>query len=358
MSVAEAVIPNPRTRVAAIQAALLSRPTTEVPLAATRWWAVGGAFLVVFAILALLPSRSAIPPLVESDYCYQLIAAERMSAGLGPTSLQPVAPLQPWEWQYDWGFLTQWPVGYPLMVWAVRQTTGVGTIAACQWISVAMCALALVGWFTWVKRAVPRGICGTLLSAVAAACSVSAAMLINPSTDAILVAVLPFTLLGTVLAVERIALLRGADGLGITSYRAATHSAVAPIAVIPTSMPGRGSNTPAPLEGMRGVARPLEVPLRASGALRTARPEPKDVSELAEELETSVVTSRTSVRPSGSLRGGSAVAEHLSTATGEPWEESWSTYTTVAPISPAKTSVRGGFPAMQTAPPNPRRPVQ
>ncbi|MCH8148894.1 MAG: hypothetical protein IH987_13095 [Planctomycetes bacterium] len=154
-----------------------------------------------FALLAALPHRTQIPPRVSSDYCYQLLAANRLYEGLGLTSLQPIAPLQPWEWQYDWGFLTQWPAGYSLLVWGVRRVTGASALESLRWISVASCALALVGWFVWVKRMSPRGVAGTLLAAVAAGCSVTVSFLIDPTTDAVVVALLPYALLLTCTAV-------------------------------------------------------------------------------------------------------------------------------------------------------------
>ena len=162
-----------------------------------RWFAVAVAVVVVAMCLALLPHRTTIPPLVESDYCYLLTAADRLYEGLGLTATQPVAPLQPWDWQYDWGFLTQWPIGYPLLIWMVRATSGLTSVQACQWISVAACALAVVGWFVWVRRCVPSGVTGVLLAAVAAGCAAPLAFLMNPSTDIVLIALLPFVLLFT-----------------------------------------------------------------------------------------------------------------------------------------------------------------
>lgn len=147
------------------------------------------------SLLATLPGRQGIPPLVQSDYCYILLAADRLYHGLGLTSLQPVAPLQPWDWEYDWGFLTQWPMGYPLLVCGVRIALGLDAVQACQWINVAACALGFVGWFLWIKSCVPRGITGTLLSAVAAGCAFRLELLLDVSTDVLLVAMLPFVLL-------------------------------------------------------------------------------------------------------------------------------------------------------------------
>lgn len=160
-----------------------------------RWFAA--AVVLVSLLLFVLPGRGQIPPLVGSDYCYQLVAADRMYNGLGPTAPLPVAPLQPWEWQADWVYLTQWPLGYPLLICAVRWLSGVTTIQACQWISLVACAVALVGWFGWVRRLVPHGITGTLLAAITAGCSVSTALFVNPSTDVLLIAFLPFVMLLT-----------------------------------------------------------------------------------------------------------------------------------------------------------------
>ena len=153
------------------------------------------AVTLVASVLALLPGRSAIPPLVESDYCYLLTAADRLYEGHGLTATPPIAPLQPWEWRQDWAFLTQWPMGYPLLVCVVRWVFGLETLQACQWIAVLACATALVSWFVWVKACVPHGITGVMLATVAAGCAASTADLLNPSTDIILVALLPIVLM-------------------------------------------------------------------------------------------------------------------------------------------------------------------
>jgi hypothetical protein len=145
--------------------------------------------------LLCLPGRASLPPLIESDYCYLLTAADRMCAGFGPTAPLPVAPGQPWAWKADWGFLTQWPVGYPALVCGVRTLLGVDSIGAVRWINLAACVLAACGWFLVVKRTMPNGLAGTLASAVAAASSLTIAQLLNPSTDVILIAAMPFVLL-------------------------------------------------------------------------------------------------------------------------------------------------------------------
>ncbi len=167
-----------------------------------HWAVVPAGVVAVVCVLAFLPSRTLIPPLVQSDYCYMLLAADRLYDGLGVTSLQPVAPLQPWAWQYDWGFLTQWPIGYPLLVCAVRLAFGLPTLAACQWISIAACAIGFVGWLSWIKSCVPRGATGVLLAAVAAGCTQTVGLLINPSTDVVLIALMPFALSFAVRAVR------------------------------------------------------------------------------------------------------------------------------------------------------------
>lgn len=149
---------------------------------------------VVAVGLAFLPGRGAIPPLIESDYCYLLTAANRLAEGKGLSATPPVAPFQPWEWQSDWAFLTQWPPGYPLCIYALRRL-GLTTLPATAAINILACAAALVGWFAWTWRGSPAGITRVLLAGLAAGSSVSVASLINPSTDIIVTAALPWILL-------------------------------------------------------------------------------------------------------------------------------------------------------------------
>jgi hypothetical protein len=165
------------------------------------------AVLAVAIALWLLPGRPSIAPRVESDYCYQLIAADRLHAGRGLTSLQPSAPRQPWKWSYDFGFLTQWPPGYALLVAGLRAATGASTIQACQWIGILACSAACVGWFVFLRRALcipsrDAGLPGTLLAAAAAGCAVPFSFLVDPFTDACVVAILPFLLISVLGAVE------------------------------------------------------------------------------------------------------------------------------------------------------------
>ncbi len=163
-------------------------------------WAVA-AFSILATVLSLLPGRASIAPLVESDYCYLLTAADMLVDGFGPVAPVPVAPSQPWSWQADWVFLTKWPVGYPLLVAGTRSVFGITSIAACRLISTMACAAALVGWFLWIKRLVPTGVTGVLVAAVGAGCAVSTASLINPSTDLLVGALLPYALLLALAAV-------------------------------------------------------------------------------------------------------------------------------------------------------------
>ena len=165
--------------------------------ASVRWAWVLLAIVAAALVLAFLPGRTRIPPLIGSDYCYLLIAADRMYEGLGLTAPLPVAPFQQWTWHTDWSFLTRWPIGYPILICGLRWLFGLSSILACQWISTAACATALVGWYVWIRRCVPPGVTAVPLAAVAAGCSVSTSLLINPSTDAVLVALLPFVLLFT-----------------------------------------------------------------------------------------------------------------------------------------------------------------
>ncbi len=173
-----------------------------------RWGFLALGVTVVALGLAVLPGRTAIAPLVESDYCYMLTAVDRLYDDLGLTATQPVAPMQAWEWRYDWGFLTQWPIGYPLLICGLRFVFGLTSIQACQWIGVVACALAVVGWFEWIRRSVPGGVTGLLLAAAAAGCSAPLACLMNPSTDILLIALLPFVLLFTLRGIRR----SGLDG--------------------------------------------------------------------------------------------------------------------------------------------------
>jgi len=162
-----------------------------------RWPVVSALTIAATAIFAWISWRAAIPPLVESDYCYLLVAADRFLAGQGLTTTPPVAPFQPWEWQADWAFLTKWPCGFPLLIAAIRWVSGMSSIEACRLLSALACGAGVVGWFLWIRRCVPRGLCGVLLGVVAAGCAMTPALLIHPTTDVIVVAAVPFVCLLT-----------------------------------------------------------------------------------------------------------------------------------------------------------------
>ena len=147
------------------------------------------------AALSCLVIALDIPPLVESDYCYLLLAADRWIQGLGFTSLQPVAPFQPWEWRYEWGFLTQWPVGYPALLVGLHSLLGLGPLAGARIVAVAAAAAGFVGWVRLFRRVVPHGGTSWLLAVVAALSGVRPEWLVNPSTDALLAAAIPYLLM-------------------------------------------------------------------------------------------------------------------------------------------------------------------
>lgn len=154
--------------------------------------------LIAIGVLALSIAWSVpanIPPLIESDYAYLLTAADRWYAGLGPTTTPPVAPHQPWEWHADWTFLTKWPVGYPAILVALRCLLGVSTVQACHIVAWIAAAAALVGWYLWLRGLAARSVSGPILAAVGAASALTTSFFVNPSTDLILIATLPYVLL-------------------------------------------------------------------------------------------------------------------------------------------------------------------
>ena len=126
------------------------------------------AVIALVLILYALPGRERIAPRIQADNNYLYLAADRLHDGLGPTAIVPPAPNQPWEWRTDWALLTQWPLGYPLLLCGVRMLIGCGTVQAGQWIAIVSCAIALIGWFAWIRTVLPRGFASTLLATVAA----------------------------------------------------------------------------------------------------------------------------------------------------------------------------------------------
>jgi hypothetical protein len=161
------------------------------------------AILAVAAALAMLPTRDRIPPLIAADNAYLFTAADRLYAGHGLTSTPPLAALQPWEWSADWAWLTQWPMGLPLLLCLIRALTGFDSVQAGQWLALLSCSLAMVGWYAWMRSTLPRGAAAVLVSLVAAAGSVSVAALVTPATDTLVVGLLPWLLLAAQRILER-----------------------------------------------------------------------------------------------------------------------------------------------------------
>lgn len=159
---------------------------------------------LIGSVFYFVPGRAVMPPLVESDYAYQLIAAKRFAAGEGLNSLQPVAPGQPWTLRYDFGFLTQWPLGYPMLIGTLSALTGATVIECARGVALVAISAALAGWFLLARCLLPVGVTRNLVALLAAATGAAAGMLINPSTDAIVIALLPLLAIGVLRSQERI----------------------------------------------------------------------------------------------------------------------------------------------------------
>lgn len=153
------------------------------------------ALVVVIAALGLMPGRASIAPRIEQDNAYIFLAVDRLCDGHGLTSIPPKAPFQPWTWRSDWAVLTQWPAGYPLLIAAIRTVLGTTTAQAAIALNVLCCGVALVAWFALVRSCLPRGGAAWMLALAAAASSVSMEHLIHPSSDTILVAMVPVVIL-------------------------------------------------------------------------------------------------------------------------------------------------------------------
>ena len=154
-----------------------------------------GATALVTTLLFLIPGRAAIAPIIEADNAYIFLAADRLYEGQGLTTIPPRAPLQAWTWRSDWVFLTQWPVGYPLLLCGMHALLGVPTAQAAQMLAVVCCGIALVAWFVWVRSCLPRGVLATLIALVAAGATFSMQNLVNPASDTVLLALVPVVLL-------------------------------------------------------------------------------------------------------------------------------------------------------------------
>ncbi len=142
-----------------------------------------------------MPGRSSIPPRIEQDNAYIFLAVDRLCDGHGLTSIPPKAPFQPWTWRSDWAVLTQWPAGYPLLIAATRTVLGSTTAEAATALNILFCAVAIVAWFALARALLPRGVAAWLVALVVAASSVTMEHLIHPSSDTILVAMVPVVLL-------------------------------------------------------------------------------------------------------------------------------------------------------------------
>jgi len=155
------------------------------------------ALALVTSGLYVIAHRTGVPPVIEADNAYIFLAADRLFAGQGATTIPPRAPLQPWTWRSDWVFLTQWPVGYPALICGVRAFTGCSTATSATFLALICCATALVGWFAWARSCLPRSVVATLIGLVAAGASFSMDSLVNPASDTVLLAALPLILLLT-----------------------------------------------------------------------------------------------------------------------------------------------------------------
>ncbi len=156
-------------------------------------WAI--ALIAAVTGLWLMPGRSSIPPRIEQDNAYTFLAVDRLCDGQGLTAIPPKAPFQDWTWRSDWAVLTQWPAGYPLLIATVRTVLGTTTAEAATALNILFCGIAMVAWFALARAMLPRGVAAWMLAIVVAVSSVSMEHLIHPSSDTILVAMLPVVLL-------------------------------------------------------------------------------------------------------------------------------------------------------------------
>lgn len=156
------------------------------------WFALTAATVTS---LFWLPGRGAIAPSIVGDNAYIFLAADRLYAGLGATSTPPKAPSQTWTWQADWAFLTQWPIGYPLLICGVRAMTHATTAKAATYLSVFCGGVGIVAWLAWMIRCVGRRLAGITIALTAALAAFSIDQLVNPASDTVLLALTPVVLL-------------------------------------------------------------------------------------------------------------------------------------------------------------------
>jgi hypothetical protein len=161
--------------------------------ATTAAWLAATAAIV--AALTLLQARARVAPVIMADNATIFLAADRLYAGLGLTAPAPRVPAVPWEWHQDWTFLTQWPMGYPLILCAARWLLGVETARAAGAVGVLSCGLALVGWFALLRGCLPRRWPALLIALLAAGSTFDPTVLAYPSSDLLLLALTPLVLL-------------------------------------------------------------------------------------------------------------------------------------------------------------------
>ena len=161
-----------------------------------------GAVGVIAVVLFAVQDRAHVPPGIAADYNYIFLAADRMFDGHGPTTPPPHAPFQAWQWECDWRFLTQWPLGYPLLLCGIRLVFGMTTAQAGVGISALSCSVALVGWFAWIRRCLPARMPATLIAVLAAASTFTLGNLLHPSTDVVVLALTPLVLLAASRAID------------------------------------------------------------------------------------------------------------------------------------------------------------
>ncbi len=153
-----------------------------------RW---GCAFVLLAACLATIAAIVPIPLTISADACQILLAADRLTLGLGPTTIYPKVP------EVDWAFINHWPVGYPLLLWAVSTLAGISALDAAQVINVCAFAVSFLAWAAWFRRCLPASPAAQLLALTGGLLSLDPMYLWEPATDMILVALTPVALLLT-----------------------------------------------------------------------------------------------------------------------------------------------------------------
>lgn len=179
----------------ASEAPRLNTSTARSSRVAIRWSAWFALSAVAVTTLFCLPGRDAIAPSIVRDNAYIFLAADRLYAGHGATSTPPKAPFQPWTWRADWAFLTQWPVGYPLLICGVRALTEAATAKAATYMSVVCCGVGLVAWLAWMLRCVGGRLAGIAVALTASLGAFSVDQMVNPASDTMLLALTPIVLL-------------------------------------------------------------------------------------------------------------------------------------------------------------------